>query len=1727
MAASLAETALPSQEEINTLGLATAVGPIATWAGLAEEPLAQLSEVLGFSSVQDFKQAPPRLLAASPPEAFEEALKEWMGASFLSKAGARLLYKVAVALCTAKVSSEARPAEGAATTNAKKKLKLAHLIDSTDDTEINAPDTDQVTRWFENYAEIKHGEPLEHHEPTPDQIAALHTRVVELKAEPYADFSLLTPYGRRMAKILRHRSWFLQEDGSYKAMEVPGPASFEVWEKCFDVYEVILLMLRFPPAAEGDGRPEVVVTPIAIDAYREAFKQLCKEHPECWHLCQRAEDRCRAEHFARVARKLRDKHRRKPTWSEVFQEAALDDRYWDREVRRPALGFLARNKRPQTDGDDATSAASQEPPAKKTVSQKRRERKQKLVEVGSESNPAKGSRKGETHPRKDKQGRFITTREGQEICFKYANGPDKGGCTGIHEAKGQGNLGVKDEEEEEHEEDNCEVRDFEVAEAGCERSQVVTDSAALAGQTGAARRPPDGVALPEPRAAREAANNAALGGLRDPNRAVARSVGLRRTGARVRKVLDEVLDRSSFKESVVSVIDQMGTDQCNGFSQEAVEFTQEALRKELGASRSDPGTVFDHQLWKSLLDAAGDPETEVPGWLRHGCPTGIGESEVRTCGIFPPVDHASAAIEKARQFAALRAAQEWRHDLHKNYASFYTDGGALAEQEVQRIEQRGYIEIIRDWDEVRSRSPDATASKVALLVKTREDGSTKARIIIDLLRSGVNGGVALPERVVLPRLSDLTAAVLDLMEVDVRADWHPDEDWYELCTVDFEDAFHTLSLRAADRGKMVFKTAAGWAVFRRLCCGMASAPLVWGRVGAAACRLGQAMFQPHELRIQCFVDDPAICTRGPPHQRKRLLGALLLFWAALGFRLNWKKAIRGQTVPWIGAQLELQRRWRRKCRRHAWGIQVTLAPKKFREIVEAVDAIHRSTGVVHVKEVRKIAGQLSWASGLLPWLRGFNACLWAALAAHDQEQNAQALRFSAKKRPGQLFFLLRIQQAITWIRLLFAGLIRDREGKAITVQRWTNATTRLADLSACIRTDASPYGFGAIFFVDGAPRAWIAEEWADADLELLHATRGDPAWQAEWELLALLVAVDCWLPRLEDEALALLQTDATAALFSAARLAGRTPLMNALAAELALRFESANVHVSLEHVAGTLNFECDALSRISQGAAIPRSLRADRVAATGAGAGARSAAHAASLASAMAGPAAASGAAPAQLPAASRASARADRAAASGGGAGVGSAARAASQASARVGSAAASGAELVPRKSRKDVPDVRATKRPCRAEVLTAISTIKGKEEVLARLLQDTSAASSKLTADSLWATWSVFHQAWFGEATPALPLSAETVYAVAACFKQGGYRGLPAYMAKAKEAHTLAGWPWDEQLDLARRKATASVLRGLGVARQSAPVDLNAAVKAVREGSVHLGPLAPVGWVNFLIVASIFVMREIEAAFAKVGHVTLNRAERKVSLRLPVSKRDPRAVGCTRTWGCTCASPLSRELCPYCAADEQLGMLRDMFGPSFDDDSPLFPTRTGGVCLKANIVAALEATVAAYGGAPFHPSGAKALGGHSFRVTGAQRLAIAGLEVHKIMLHARWAGDTVLRYIREAPLENLPAEVIALEEKRSLIESLTKAQDDVIKVGDQVAAQKQDVADALAALQERLAKLDAGSAKPYVSGGGSRRFRAHEVAVLEGLDVPPQLWRTKCGVRFAHWCFTKHASL
>jgi hypothetical protein len=176
--------------------------------------------------------------------------------------------------------------------------------------------------------------------------------------------------------------------------------------------------------------------------------------------------------------------------------------------------------------------------------------------------------------------------------------------------------------------------------------------------------------------------------------------------------------------------------------------------------------------------------------------------------------------------------------------------------------------------------------------------------------------------------------------------------------------------------------------------------------------------------------------------------------------------------------------------------------------------------------------------------------------------------------------------------MLLAGLLKDNQNQAFKVERWFSTAERQARMVWCVRTDASPFGMGGILYRHGLPFAWCAVEWDDTDRGVLKAEAGSAAWQAEWELLALLIAIDTWLPRLRCEPVCLVQTDATAALYNTIRMAGRTPAMNALAAEVALRLESAHVSAVAEHISGTLNFHCDALSRLAQGAAVPQMLQA-------------------------------------------------------------------------------------------------------------------------------------------------------------------------------------------------------------------------------------------------------------------------------------------------------------------------------------------------------------------------------------------------------------------------------------------------------------------------------------------------------------------------------------------------------
>ena len=437
----------PTQEEITQGSLDKSAFALLEWAGCVRGPVwDSLANLLGFGA-DDFH---PRVIAKIPDDTINTAINSWQveasPASIVAKAQAANFCYAAKAVCgalpqplpapaaqpdlTALVTSMIQATVGQA--KQSKVVRASLVLDPTDESIVPAATTAQMDQWLVNYKTLKGGVPQPEAEPTPEQVAALEARVVTLDLEPYADFSLLTPFGRRMAKALKYRSWNLQQDGSYVPYEAPGPSDFSSWHACWRVYANALLMLTYPPAVQGDP-PVPVVTVQALEDYLVAFQTLVSENSEAWHLCIRAEDRCRAELFPRLRRSWTAGVATSRGWSDVFEAAAKDDRFWDREVRRPALAFIARGVRAlpagatfaeglighataKRDKDDLTRPTAS---AKKRARlERKRERDPQIAAAGVQEPSRGGAGADKGHPKRDHRGRYVTTADGQPICFK-------------------------------------------------------------------------------------------------------------------------------------------------------------------------------------------------------------------------------------------------------------------------------------------------------------------------------------------------------------------------------------------------------------------------------------------------------------------------------------------------------------------------------------------------------------------------------------------------------------------------------------------------------------------------------------------------------------------------------------------------------------------------------------------------------------------------------------------------------------------------------------------------------------------------------------------------------------------------------------------------------------------------------------------------------------------------------------------------------------------------------------------------------------------------------------------------------------------------------------------------------------------------------------------------------------------------------------------------------------
>ena len=420
-------------------------------------------------------------------------------------------------------------------------------------------------------------------------------------------------------------------------------------------------------------------------------------------------------------------------------------------------------------------------------------------------------------------------------------------------------------------------------------------------------------------------------------------------------------------------------------------------------------------------------------------------------------------------------------------------------------------------------------------------------------------------------------------------------------------------------------------------------------------------------------------------------------------------------------------------------------------------------------------------------------------------------------------------------------------------------------------------------------------------------------------------------------------------------------------------------------------------------------------------------------------------------------------------------------------------------------------------------ISSDSDRKALLEAYEVDKLAATSIAPRASQLATWQRFLDQWYGEHMPMLPVEVDDVAYVGSLMKAAGYRSFSNYVSAVKQEHVKAGYLWSMQHELEAKQGLKSVTRGQGPPRQSAPliIDDVLALQLSEEALCQAGPVNPKG--VFFLGAS-FLLREIEVAYARLAHLRLDVGRRRASLELPVSKTDPSAVGCSRTWGCTCDGAMPAEDCVYHAAAAHLVVVRKVLGVPTGDPLeqalPLFPDAAGATITKAAMVSTIEALGAAVGESLENSAGQRRFGGHSLRVSGAQWLGTLGFSVDQVKTFGRWASDTVLRYLGETHVSDLARSRRRLIREQGLLDCAPLAapgpSGPACYTEEEIQRLVQGAVDsAMAEVSQRVDALRVRGGPAYDLLIHERRKMIHRMAV--DVAAPVEAWQTQCGWRFA----------
>ena len=653
-----------------------------------------------------------------------------------------------------------------------------------------------------------------------------------------------------------------------------------------------------------------------------------------------------------------------------------------------------------------------------------------------------------------------------------------------------------------------------------------------------------------------------IGGMRDPHKAALGLPTLQNLGQKIWRTWEAFVARHP---SALEIAETYGTKECKANETLVKEWNSE-LRGILELTeapsvilkaKDEYRTPIDTELLGRWVDRAGDPETAVPRWLVEGAPLGI-EIPIETCGIFPKME------EQEKIYVSTWDSDAALEKDIKNYVSF-EEAIADAKIEIERYKDLKFLKKL-DREANKDMLKGGTVSKLGLIVKVKDSGETKRRVIIDLRRSGGNSKSSLPEKLILPRPVDATRMMKSIREKENLAE-KKDPTWStELAVVDISDAFTVLPVAEVERKHCLTPGIEENVIyqFQALLFGFKVAPLLYSRFAALVARLLAGMITLEKGGHQVYLDDSLWMLQGSLKKRSTTLAAILMTMLALGAKLSLGKGCRSRSVDWIGVKFTLVDE----------DTAVLSLPERFLEEMGQLLSSWEGKGYAATKELRKAAGKAAWLAGILPRAKWVTAVLYSVLT---QTLKEEAETSGGRRERKGLFAVKRLELARLWM-IQFLAVAKERPTRRIDLRPKTSVEVRLM-------TDASPEGLGGALAINERIievfSCAVTKETTDA----LIVEYMSSASQAVLETLAILVALRKWINKFKGYKIEIaVQSDSTAALAVSQKLAGRSnsPGLNFLGAELGLCLEETAVEgMRAIHIPGKANLEPDYLSRPS------------------------------------------------------------------------------------------------------------------------------------------------------------------------------------------------------------------------------------------------------------------------------------------------------------------------------------------------------------------------------------------------------------------------------------------------------------------------------------------------------------------------------------------------------------------